>query len=955
MSSIQLLYLSPVLLSVLLSIGLAVPVWRRRTSPGGLIFLLLMAAVGIWSLGYVIELLMPGLEAKVFWANVQYTGIVFTPVLWFLFCMVYSGTYFREMFRGWMVLWAGFPLLTLVLTWTDSLHHLMRSAVFLDTAGPLAAMGKVYGPWFWVFTAFSYLLLIGGTGTLVWGSLNSAALYNRQRAAVILAALLPWVGNALFIFGIVQHLDFSTLAFSLSGLIFVWGFRHWHLLEIAPVARDALIESLEDGVVVLDAHDRMVDVNPRAAAILERDPVSVIGKYAQEAMSNWPVLLNRLKQLKADEKETCFQQQLGSFWYDVTISAVYNRLGNLSGRMLVLRDVTAHRKVEDELRVLNSELELRVKQRTTELTRTNEELSQELDARKRTEAALSLSQERYALAATGANDGLWDWDILGGSVYYSARWSEIMGLRGFEMVGALDEWFSRIHPDDRDQVLHELDDHLKGRSTDLRSEHRVLLPDGSYRWVLARGRAQSDSARTPIRMAGSFSDITLRKQTEEQLVFNAMHDALTGLANRALFMDRLQHAIERVKRNPEYRFGVLYLDFDRFKDVNDSLGHNIGDLLLIASARRLESAIRGVDTVARLGGDEFVVLLDDVHSVDDATFVARRIALDLGQPFQLEGFEVFNSASIGIVMSETSYQRPEEVLRDADIAMYQAKQGRGGRYAIFDTLMREKTRAKLEIETDLRRAIELQQLELHYQPLVSLEDGHLIGFEALLRWTHRIRGEVQPTEFVHVAEETGIIYQLGHWVLETACKQLHAWQELNPAAAALRMNINVSARQLSQPGFSDEVADILHKTQVSPVHIHLEITETALLEESELVNTNLTKLHEMGVMLELDDFGTGYSSLSYLHRYQRQIDALKIDRSFVNDIRPGSNAADIVRTILSMATTLNLPVIAEGVETYAQMDVLQALRCQFAQGFLISRPLNQSDAEQLIQRMQAEA
>jgi diguanylate cyclase (GGDEF)-like protein/PAS domain S-box-containing protein len=609
--------------------------------------------------------------------------------------------------------------------------------------------------------------------------------------------------------------------------------------------------------------------------------------------------------------------------------------------MVVLRDVTALHQAENRLRLMNEDLERRVALRT-------QELSEELANRRRTEAALAASEERYALAARGANDGLWDWDIVSGSVFFSARWSEIFGLEGGEMVGMIEEWFSRVHPDDVDRVRHELMAHLQGESDDFRSEHRILTPHGKELWILVRGQAILTGGQKPQRMAGSVSDITLRKMAEDQLVFNAMHDQLTGLPNRALFLDRLGQVIERVRRYADYRFAILYLDFDRFKLINDSLGHKIGDLLLIASARRLEAAVRAIDTVARFGGDEFVILLDDVLSVDEAVPVAERIQHDLSQIYQLEGYQVYNSVSTGIVISRPEYERPDEVLRDADIAMYHAKQQGRSRYSIFDASMRERTRTRLEIENDLRTALDRGELSLHYQPLVQLDTGRLRGFEALLRWNQPDRGSVDPDDFIPVAEETGLILPIGRWVLREACRQLSAWRATYAGADELTVNVNVSARQLSQGIFAQEVEDALADSGLPATALQLELTETALLEENDIVAAALERLREIGVKLHLDDFGTGYSSLSYLYRYH--LNALKIDRSFIKRMSPDNNAGEIVRTILTLARELNLEVVAEGVETLAQLEALQALKCEMGQGFWIARPVDAAHTEEIIRK-----
>jgi diguanylate cyclase (GGDEF)-like protein/PAS domain S-box-containing protein len=900
----------------------------------------MMFAVGIWSFGYLLELIIPGLDAKIFWVNFQYIGIAAIPPLWFLFAYEFTGLKRHLTPVGLAVLFA-LPLVTVVLSWTNPLHEWMRSNVHVIGNGFLTELGKTWGIWFWVQLVYGYLQLFTGTILLISGTIHTQRIYRRQRLLMILAAVFPWIGNFLYISHIANGFDPSPLAFSLSGLLAVLGFFRWRLMDLVPVARASVLESLEDGVIVLDDHNRVVDANPAAAVVLGQPLDGLAGKTAAEVFAIWPDLC---AMLRSNELTYALQIEIHGAWYDLRVEPVSGRRERILGRMDVLRDVTALHLAETRLRILNEGLEQRVQQRTVEL-------SDELANRRQAEIALVASEERYALAARGANDGLWDWDIRSGSVFFSSRWSEIFGLKNGDMVGSIEEWFSRVHPDDVDRVRRELDAHLRGDADDFRSEHRIITKQGDELWVLARGQAIFSSTRAPLRMAGSFSDTTLRKNVEDQLVHNAMHDLLTGMPNRALFLDRLGRSIERLRRNPDTIFGVLYLDFDRFKLVNDSLGHNIGDLLLIASARRLETSVRGIDTAARLGGDEFVILLDDIAGPEDAIAVAERVQKDLGIVFQLEGYQVYNSASIGIVISRPDYERADEVLRDADIAMYHAKLLGRARYAIFDSSMRERTRTRLEIETDLRHALDRGEFKLHYQPLVHLEKGQLCGFEALLRWHQPERGEVQPVDFIPVAEETGLILPIGRWVLFEACRQMSVWREIYPTVNELSVSVNVSARQLSQGIFADEVEAALRQANLPASALRLELTESALLEENEIVGAALTRLRELGVALHLDDFGTGYSSLSYLHRYQ--VDALKIDRSFVTRMGTGTSADEIVRTILTLARELKLNVVAEGVETPEQMSILQSLNCEFGQGFWIARPLATEDAEEAIRQYAA--
>ena len=466
-----------------------------------------------------------GLQAKIFWVNVQYIAIPLVPSLWFLFAFQYAGQDQSRLRAPFIAVLFGLPGITILLSWTNPLHEWMRSNVHLMNSDLVSEMGKTWGPWFWVQVIFSYLLLATGTFLLIRGSFRSQRIYRQQRLLVVVAALLPWIGNFLYLTGAVKAFDPSPLAFSLTGLILAWGFIRWRLIDLVPVARELVVESLEDGVIVLDAHRVVVDANPCAARILGRSLDDLAGRPAEEVFAGWPDLC---AMLRSEQSTAVFQEELRGSWFDLRVEPVCDLRGRVLGRMVVLRDVTALHQAENRLRLMNEDLERRVALRT-------QELSEELTNRRRTEAALAASEERYALAARGANDGLWDWDIHSGSVFFSARWSEIFGLEGGEMVGMIEEWFSRVHPDDVSRVQHELSAHLQGESEDFRSEHRILTPHGKELWILVRGQAILTGEQKPQRMAGSVSDITLRKKAEDQLVSNAMHDQLTGLPNRALF------------------------------------------------------------------------------------------------------------------------------------------------------------------------------------------------------------------------------------------------------------------------------------------------------------------------------------------------------------------------------------------------------------------------------------
>jgi diguanylate cyclase (GGDEF)-like protein/PAS domain S-box-containing protein len=560
--------------------------------------------------------------------------------------------------------------------------------------------------------------------------------------------------------------------------------------------------------------------------------------------------------------------------------------------------------------------------------------------------ALRRSEERYALAVRGANDGLWDWDLTANRVYYAPRWKSILGYEDGQIGDNILEWFNRVHPLDVERVKAEVSEHLAGKTSHLETEHRMLHDDGTYRWVLTRGLAVHDDAGKVVRMAGSQSDITQRKEAEYRLQHDALHDSLTGLPNRALLLDRLGQAVARVKRRPDSLFGVLFLDIDGFKHVNDSLGHQMGDQLLIAISRRLESCTREADTVARVGGDEFINLIDDVDSADIILSVPDRILDSLRTPFSLDGHEVFVTASIGVALSGNSDLSADEFVRNADIAMYRAKSlGKAG-FVVFDDAMHASAVSRLRMESDLRQATKRGEFQLHYQPIVSLRTGKVRSFESLLRWYHPERGLICPDDFIALAEETKLILPMGLWVVRTAADQLRKWQMQFGTSPPLSISVNLSCRQFCQPDLVQQVEKTLLETGLDPRCLNMEITESAIMEHVESASSALSKLKSVGIKLSMDDFGKGYSSLSYLHQFP--FDTLKIDRSFISSIGDSGEHTEIVRTIISLAKCLGLEVVAEGVETESQLYQLRNLGCHFAQGYFFSRPLTAEAAGALL-------
>lgn len=569
----------------------------------------------------------------------------------------------------------------------------------------------------------------------------------------------------------------------------------------------------------------------------------------------------------------------------------------------------------------------------------------DITERTRAEHALKRREAGLTLAADGAKDGLWDWDLRTGEFHVTARWSALLGVPPSGEAGDASDWMQRVHPDDAAALQAAIDAHLDGRTARLEHEHRVRHADGAYRQFLCRGIAARDPGGAALRLAGSLTDTTEHDTAIERMKSVGALDPLTGLGNRAIFVERLGRRLEALKtRSIHGRFAVLYLDLDRFKVVNDSLGHLVGDELLIAVSRRLESCLRDGDALARLGGDEFAILLNELADDNQANAIAFRIQDTLTAPFSISGRQVFTSASIGIAFGHGQYTSPDEIMRDADTAMYHAKSRGKARHELFDADMHARELDRFGFENDLRAAVARRDFDVVYQPIVSLASGMCVGFEALIRWT-RNGTPTPPATFIPIAEELGLIEPIGTWVLCQACTTFAGWQRRFPASGLECITVNVSSRQLMQQNFPMIVEQAIHDAGMQPCDLRLDITETALMDSPTVAAELLRQLREIGVKIYLDDFGTGHSSLSHLHRLP--VDALKIDQSFVKSLLVPDRPA-IVESILALARTLNTTVVAEGIETETQARELERLGCTRAQGYLFSRPLTTRAVEAML-------
>lgn len=570
-------------------------------------------------------------------------------------------------------------------------------------------------------------------------------------------------------------------------------------------------------------------------------------------------------------------------------------------------------------------------------------IARDITERRQAEEALKLSEERFRDLFENANDLIYTHDLLGNFTSLN-RTGEV--ITGYSREEALKMNISQVvAPEYLEQARQMINSKIEG---ELPTSYELeIITKSGERVTLELSTRLIYKDNKPVNVQGIARNITERKRTEEQLQRSAMFDPLTNLPNRTHFMKDLSLAVERAELDKNYRFAVLFLDLDRFKVINDSLGHAVGDKLLVTIAEKLKLCVRPDDVIARLGGDEFTILLS-IKEDSDAVHVAERIQQNLSVPFKLENYEVFTSASIGIIISNEIRRTPEDVLRDADAAMYQAKETGKARYEIFDREMHVRNMNLLQLENDLRRAIERKEFEVYYQPIVELDSGQLCELEALIRWNHPEHGLVMPDQFISVAEETGLIIPIGEWILREACGQIKIWQKEIPAAKNLSISVNLSAKQLMHPALTSQIRKILKETKLKPEFLKLEVTESMVMEHSDIAGGVLDDLQNLGISLSTDDFGTGYSSLSYLHQFP--FDRLKIDRSFISKMDSEVKSEAIVRTILLLGQNLEIEVTAEGIENEQQLWQLRSLGCRRGQGYLYSKPVNAVLAAELLNK-----
>jgi diguanylate cyclase (GGDEF)-like protein/PAS domain S-box-containing protein len=670
------------------------------------------------------------------------------------------------------------------------------------------------------------------------------------------------------------------------------------------------MDFLEDALCLVDLDDRVVRANRAFYRLTGLPPARVIGQdigavmHPQDEATPCPVCAARRARrdativMEADHPNNPARRPI-----EVAVRIVRDARDRPISVLLGIRDLTRARRQETELRQ---------------------------------------SRARLLEAQRMAQLGNWDLDLTNNTLAWSDEIYRIFEIDPAKFGASYEAFLGAIHPDDRERVNRAYTESVKNK-TPYDIEHRLLMKDGRVKHVHERGETFYDDAGKPLRSVGTVQDITERKRTEEQLNYLAYYDTLTGLPNRALLLERLRQAAadaDRVHR----LVAVMFLDLDRFKYINDTLGHHVGDGLLKSVAGRLRDCVRPGDTIARLGGDELAVVLANVAHVDDVARVARKLIDSFARPFQVEGHELFTTASIGITLYPFDERDAEGLLKNADTAMYHAKERGRNTFQYFTAELNARAERRLRIETALRTALERNELSLHYQPQVDLKSGRIVGMEALARWTHPALGNVPPTEFIPVAEETGLILPIGEWVLRQACRQIKAWHE--SGFHKLQIAVNLSGKQLRQKDFPERVREILRETKLESRYLDLELTESLLMVDTEETAGITHALRALGVSFSVDDFGTGYSSLAYLKRFP--IDVLKIDRSFVRDIATDPNDVAIVKTVIAMAHTLGMRVIAEGVETFDQLEFLRHQGCDGTQGYYCSAPLSAEEFSELL-------
>ena len=887
------------------ALGITVLV-RERDSRVGVFFFVLSLAVSVWLFSYAWMYASTDPATAEQWARAGYLGAPFIPATSYMFTMELLDLTDR---RGWLaaLLWALGAAMALSIIGGNWVFHGMYDYGWgyypdYDPLGGAALIG----------------MIVLGMGAVVyewWYAFhNSNSDARRQQAKwfLIAFAIAPITFFDFLPSFEVQTYPFGYLVVATVDAIIALAILKFDLVELTPsFAAERILETMADPVVVCDEHGEIKITNNAVEELFGFDREFLEGtklnSLFDEHLKARELLIDDPTSPLRDEEMIFEGAQDEKVAVSISRNPVDGPGGERIGAVLIGRDISE---------------------------------------RKSTEAALKRSQRRYELAADGAHDGLWDWDVDKNSVFYSQRWKQMLGLDDADVSDSPDEWLERIHPDDRERFETVVAARREEQSSHFEVDYRIEHGDGEFRWMLCRGAIVRNDDGEVIRMAGSQTDITERKRVEAQLRHDAFHDALTEIPNRALFIDRVEQLLEGREQESNRPFSVLFMDLDRFKAINDSLGHTTGDELLKRVTYRIQDCLRRADTLARVGGDEFGILLAGLGNEKKARSVANRIRSKLEDPFLIDDHKLYVSASIGVLVSEGQYDSPKDLLRDADLAMYNAKRDQLKQIAVFETGMETGVAGEAHLESALRRAIENSELELNYHPIVKLDSEKPVGFEALARWNHEEFGAIPPDEFIPLAQETGMVVELGRSMIRAASKQMKAWLDEGLIGPEHAMNVNLSAPEIASPELPQVLEKILDDTGLDGHNLQVEITERILITNPDDIAKMFDELDEMDVRICIDDFGTGYSSLSYLRRFRA--DSLKIDREFIQGLHRSKEDQEIVRAVMRLADKLGLEVVAEGIESTRQLDVLRELDVAYGQGFLWAKPRTAHQIEQML-------
>ena len=882
---------------------------RQRPQREAKFFAVVMLAGALWLAGYAAELLLPGLTLKLFAARVQYVGITILPPFWLLFALSLTSR------RHWVNARTALAILivpgiTIILAWTSSSHGWLWSSVTLDSEASASGLVLARGPWFWIHTAYLYVMLLGSNIALVVLFARALRLHRRQASLMLVGLMTPWLANIAYLsLGSATSVDPTPLALAFSGFLLAWGLWRWRLLDVRPVPRARSIESMRDGVIVLDEQHRIVDFNAAAVSMLGFDGSRALGKAFDQGVPQ----LAGLPEISASLESHRFEASgsPSARILEVRVSPFDNAHALANDYwLLVIRDVTAQDLAERRLRAAEERFRTLIEQMP----------------------AVTYVRE---------------WSDRLVPTYMSPQVEDLLGYDPAAIcTGAAPTWEQLIYLEDLEDILNLHRRAMEQRRT-FAAEYRLRDASGRVVWVRDEAGVIAGGEGQLPQWQGVIVDISNQKQLESELERYAFYDALTGLPNRALLIDRLRQGLSRVQRQGKL-VGVLFIDLDGFKIINDTLGHSEGDRVLRRVARRLQDCLRAGDTVGRLGGDEFVVVIESVVEPQDVVQIANRIIRNIQRPMTSAGQEVAVSCSIGVRTSLPQDRDPEDLIRDADIAMYWAKRRGRSRVVTFERSMLTHRWNRLGLEAELRAAVREEQLQVYYQPIVSMRTGRVTGFEALLRWIHPDRGEILPGEFLPTAEECGLMIDIDRWVLKQACRQVARWQARLPdrQCQPVSISVNITPMHILQPSLLSDIRDALDTSGLSGDQLILEITESHTMRNTAAFGARLDEIAHLGPRVIIDDFGTGYSALAYLRQFS--IAGIKIDRSFVSGLGTRPEDTSLVNAVVSLARSFGLKVTAEGIETDAQWADLGALGADYGQGYLIARPLPVDDIEAYI-------